>query len=74
MSRQQKLSTPRLQKHIREAFRIAGITPDSIEVKNGHYKMIVNGHLVTAAGSPKNPDHTAINIARDLRIAAGVKK
>lgn len=57
-----------MKKHVREAIRLAGLTPAEYELgRNGkHPFIIVNGKRITFAASPKNPDHTTLNLARDI--------
>jgi hypothetical protein len=66
-------SEMRLQKHIREAIRLSGVTPESITMNGGHYKLSVCGRTITAAGSPKDPTIASRNIATDLLKASGRK-
>lgn len=42
-------------KHIREAIKASGITPESIgKTAKGHYKMSINGIMVIMPGSPSD--------------------
>jgi len=57
-------------KHIREGIRLSGV--DDFEYHRGskHPYLVVNGRKITCSASPKNPDHTAWNLAKDIQRAS----
>lgn len=58
-----------MKKHVREAIRLAGLAPGQVEIhqRGNHPYVVINGRKIFFSFSPKNSDHTTINIAKDIR-------
>ena len=61
---------------LRLALKICGLRPADVEVKRKgkHPYIVINGRRVSFAASPKNVDHTAFNIARDIQMILSGKR